>query len=65
MESPMIMKNLRYGGRFMDLLTLLNTGCWIGDGCICCFYLQRTGDERKSFEKKGSLLVYGLEDFRH
>ena len=46
------MKNLRYGGRFYGFTYVINTGCWIGDGCICCFYLQRTGDERKSFEKR-------------
>lgn len=49
---PYDMKNLRYGGRFYGFAYVINTGCWIGDGCICCFYLQRTGDERKSFEKR-------------
>ena len=37
---PYDMKNLRYGGRFYGFTYVINTGCWIGDGCICCFYLK-------------------------
>ncbi len=63
MESPMSMKTYGYGGRFYGF-TLLTLAVGLAMDAFAVSICKGLAMREKVL-KKGSLLVYGLEDFRH